>query len=470
MRKLRRTPKIQDGVVVRSTPVIDTYNRIKNLMPLVGITHVMEITELDVLGIPVCLAFGTKELKKEIFLSAGLSPIQFEDKFERVFENTEHFPIVGDFPDSRPIISIGKGHTTLDARVSAMMEAIERFSALEPSTQPHVASTTQMRRDFGDDFVHPRTLILISLDHFDEDIEIEWVPGFDLLADETVWVPADAATLNYDTISTPRICSDTATGLGAGNNYEEAICHALAEVIEHDAWTLSLVTHARMSTERFFLDSLFSNTTTHRDSEDTEIDQQQDAIVYLNLDSLESIYPLDEIVQKLQNSTTSIEVHDITSDIQIPSFSVALHGHEGWIDAGGLGTHPDSRIALLRALTEAAQQRLFLGIRDLTRGLPIKKSWQTAFPGQNQNSLTKISRNFQDVVSHTYADVLDDIQQMLAAIQENELSRIVVVDLCKPGIDVPVVKVIIPGMADYWTSEHKASWRALGPRVMRYFQ
>jgi ribosomal protein S12 methylthiotransferase accessory factor len=65
-------------------------------------------------------------------------------------------------------------------------------------------------------------------------------------------------------------------------------------------------------------------------------------------------------------------------------------------------------------------------------------------------------------------DILDDIQLMINSLLDQGLEQVIVVDLTKPEINVPVVKVIVPDLADFWTSDAPPQWEALGPRVMRY--
>jgi ribosomal protein S12 methylthiotransferase accessory factor YcaO len=44
---------------------------------------------------------------------------------------------------------------------------------------------------------------------------------------------------------------------------------------------------------------------------------------------------------------------------------------------------------------------------------------------------------------------------------------VIAVELTKPGLDVPVVKVIAPGLADYWNSAAPPDWRAVQRRMKR---
>ena len=70
---------------------------------------------------------------------------------------------------------------------------------------------------------------------------IDFLTGFDLLNNEEVFVPAGLAYYRYfpkhPAVSVFQ-CSHT-NGLASGNVLEEAICHALCEVIERDAVSIA---------------------------------------------------------------------------------------------------------------------------------------------------------------------------------------------------------------------------------------
>ena len=67
------------------------------------------------------------------------------------------------------------------------------------------------------------------------------------------------------------------------------------------------------------------------------------------------------MVTKFNNSNIPLIVKDITSPIGIPTFNASsiewITENYGYL-AEGHGTHPDARIALLRAITEVSQTRM----------------------------------------------------------------------------------------------------------------
>ena len=66
---------------------------------------------------------------------------------------------------------------------------------------------------------------------------IPWVPGWDIMNDEEILVPANAVFHPLPS-DYKRLFRTNTSGLASGNVIEEAIFHGLAEVIERDAWAL----------------------------------------------------------------------------------------------------------------------------------------------------------------------------------------------------------------------------------------
>ena len=58
-------------------------------------------------------------------------------------------------------------------------------------------------------------------------------------------------------------------------------------------------------------------------------------------------------------------------------------------------------------------------------------------------------------------DIREDILWMIERLSEAGLDRIVVVDLTDPGLKVPVVRVIVPGLEFVAVDEYRVGKRAL---------
>jgi ribosomal protein S12 methylthiotransferase accessory factor len=156
--------------------------------------------------------------------------------------------------------------------------------------------------------------------------KIEWCDGYDLLREEEIRVPANAVFHPYISNRGGRLFRSDSNGIASGNNYEEAIFHAISEVIERDA--LSSVELKKDAGERIEL-------------------SEEDGMIYELKERFESVGAVPRfwyIPSDTGFTTVALALDDLSED---PSLLVY-----------GAGTHSDPRIATIRAITEAAQSRL----------------------------------------------------------------------------------------------------------------
>jgi ribosomal protein S12 methylthiotransferase accessory factor len=83
--------------------------------------------------------------------------------------------------------------------------------------------------------IRPESLILP--DHAEPEWPIPWYPGYDIMRNEEVWVPAHAVFHPVPRIM-GKLFRTSTNGIASGNTYEEAVFHSLCELIERDAWSL----------------------------------------------------------------------------------------------------------------------------------------------------------------------------------------------------------------------------------------
>jgi ribosomal protein S12 methylthiotransferase accessory factor len=160
-----------------------------------------------------------------------------------------------------------------------------------------------------------------------------------------------------------------------------------------------------------------------------------------------------KIFKRFENCQISFSVKDITPDLGIPTFiasSVEWINHDYGYLVEGHGTHPDSRIALIRAITEVSQSRAanIQGSRDDLRKMKYnledsddKRSWQFI------KSKRKIK--FSDIKSFYNEDILDDIRIILTKLKEKKLNKAIIVNLTHPRLNIPVVRAIVPGLETF---------------------
>jgi ribosomal protein S12 methylthiotransferase accessory factor len=115
-----------------------------------------------------------------------------------------------------------------------------------------------------------------------------------------------------------------------------------------------------------------------------------------------------------------------------------------------MGTHTSAGIAVLRALTEVAQSRLtqIHGAREDTTMADFRK--QIGYERTKRLNKhwfdTSQTRDFCQIGSYDSNDFLQDIRYMISRLKEASLDRVIVVDLTREEIGVPVVRVIVPGL------------------------
>lgn len=314
--------------------------------------------------------------------------------------------------------SQGKGTTPLAARVSALMESLETWHAEE-----RAADRTATPRALGAATI-ARAQALPRHAPLALDRSIPWVRAWSLATGRRVWVPWQAVTLDcVPAATTAPVFDVSSNGLASGNTVGEAIVHGLCEVIERDAeasWRLE------GADRRVVLDTVSP--------------------------------PVARLVERLRAGGVRVWLWDLTSDVGVPVFGCGLM-HDpreaGWRAIGfyqGFGCHLDPTIAMLRAITEAVQTRLtyVAGGRDdffptdyarATDRRVLARIWAryAAPPDESVDA-----RDHRDPGLAGVGEILGHLLARLAAAGSPE---VLVVDLRRPGLGVPVVKVLVPGRA-----------------------
>ena len=159
------------------------------------------------------------------------------------------------------------------------------------------------------------------------------------------------------------------------------------------------------------------------------------------------------LLDKFAAAEVDVYLRDITSDIGIPTCAAAADDvrlRDPTLLTTGMGTHTSAGVAVLRALTEVAQSRLtqIHGAREDTTLADFRK--QIGY--ERTRRLNKHwfeaseTRSFAEIQSFESDDFLLDIKYMLKKLEEAGLDRVVVVDLTREEIGLPVVRVIVPGL------------------------
>jgi ribosomal protein S12 methylthiotransferase accessory factor len=218
----------------------------------------------------------------------------------------------------------------------------------------------------------------------------------------------------------------SSTGLASGNHLLEAVSHALCEIVERDA-------SARLSAMS---------------------DEAREA---RRLD-LRTIDDADcrSVLERYRRAGVDVAVWDATSAVGLPSFECLIAEHSDdptrlLSSARGAGCHPTRQVALLRALTEAAQSRLTIisGSRDdMSRA--DYAAWRDP-ANTDRWRAEAVDRGtvvFTSVPSFESDSFEEDVALMLDALARTGCERVVVIELTRPDIAIPVVRVIASGLHD----------------------
>jgi YcaO-like protein with predicted kinase domain len=324
-------------------------------------------------------------------------------------------------PNARSVcVAQGKGLTLAAAKASAVMEAAELWHAEHITSPLKLLTYDEMRREHRVPDVNrfPR-----NRNGVEPTFPLLWIEGRELMTGEAAWVPFELVSANF-TLPVPAGsgCFQTSSsGLGAGNHPLEAICHALCEVVERDATTLWRRSSAA---DRRSID--LSSVT---DADCTRL--------------------LDQLVA----ADLTVRVWETTSDVGVASFCcVVVEASGEFPDPGfGFGCHPAREVALLRALTEAAQVRMtfIAGIRDDHRSA----SWEEIFRsrrlegwGIDSDATGPPTSLFAGAPSFMARSLREDLDWLLTRLRTAGFDQVIAVDLTKDEVGLPVTRVVVPGL------------------------
>jgi ribosomal protein S12 methylthiotransferase accessory factor len=328
-------------------------------------------------------------------------------------------------PNSRSIsVSQGKGIDLAAARASGLMEAAELYHAETTTMALRLATYEELRYRHS---VVVDGLPRISTSRFHPNLRLLWCESRNLWNEEVVFVPYELVHTNF-TVPSPDghgCFAASSNGLASGNDLSEAISHAICEVVERDATTL------------------------WRLRSDSRAEGAQ-----LDLTTVDAAL-CREILAKFERAGLRTVVWDITSDIRLPVFACLIAPEERGVIwhrsiAMGYGCHPARNVALLRALTEAAQVRLTVisGVRDDLTDECYERllSANVILAAQQRLHMPAPRRRFSDSPNWEAETFEEDIQLELRCLREAGIERVLIVDLTRPEFGLPVVRVIVPGL------------------------
>jgi ribosomal protein S12 methylthiotransferase accessory factor len=360
----------------------DTWHRVRPHMAAIEVTRLADVTGLDRIGIPVCCAIRPRGL---------------------ILQSTN-----------------GKGTRPIEAKVSALMEALEHHHAERPLQHVRRASTNELRAE-GLRVAPPDAFAQYRAGTFwSDDFVIPWVPAEDLLSGAQTWIPA---TTVYSGV-TPCVHDFTANGLASGNHLVEATLHALYEIIERDAIS--------------------------RLSVDGRIRLGPPACRVVDTRTVDGLVrDLRERLDAADITLVLLAAHSVTS---VHTFWAVLVDRSPFSPSSmvnvGYGAHLSPEVAAVRAITEAAQSRVCyihgaredLAAKMRTHAQDRVRSLATQFTGLVADA------DFRDLEDGSSGSLQDDLRRVLSALAATPGRAVYRVNLTRAPFDLPVVKLLVPGL------------------------
>jgi ribosomal protein S12 methylthiotransferase accessory factor len=341
--------------------------------------------------------------------------------------------------------SYGKGKSDTQAKVSALSEAIERYSIAFQGDEARIRAKL---KDLEGVAIHPNTCMLYSEkqfsnreqlnsdrirfnsipEPFNEEVEIEWSPAWSLTYNAPRYIPTAYCYSGYSQKYHAPFAVANSNGCAAGNYLEEAILQGFMELVERDS--IALWWYNRLKKPG------------------------------ADLSSFEEPY-FQEIEAHYKTLQRDLWVLDLTSDLNIPVFAAISRRNDREEEniIMGFGAHFDPQIALLRALTELNQSlpAAFFGIldpksADRDRDREAIEWWKSATVARHPYLLpdkTIASKTPADYLKQWSDDFYTDVMNCVEIARTNGLETIVL-DQSRPDLGLSVVKVIVPGLRHFW--------------------
>lgn len=351
-----------------------------------------------------------------------------------------------------PSNATGKGQTEIQARVSCLAEAVERYSCGFFGYEPRRAARMQ---ELGAAAVHPHDILLYSEhqydnrqsineaygpgfnwipERFDSDRKIDWTAVRSFVDGRARWVPSTICYFRHAAAAAkevPVFARGDSNGCASGNTLEEAILQGLFELIERDSCALWWYNRV-----------------------------QRPAI---DLASFGEPY-FDAMVGHYRSQGRALHVLDLRTDLGIPAaMAASWREDEGDRIYLGLGCHLEPRMAVSRALSEHNQLWASKTIwpepekpgekpRDSKADNPVHVRWMQEATIANQPYVMPLRGErvrAGDMENDASPDIAADIRTCV-----NRLDALghetLVLDLTRADVGFPTARVIVPGLRHFW--------------------
>jgi len=321
----------------------------------------------------------------------------------------------------------GKGRSADQAKVSALCEALERYSGVYQGDEARVraskgelgaaARAPNELLGFSDAQVRSRSRARPAdareeiPEPFDVGAVIDWALAWSVTRDERRYVPFTYCYGDAPAECGTAFCRSNGNGVAAGTCVEEALLQGLLELVERDAAAIWWYCRVRRP----------------------EIDLRSFGDPYF--DALHADYA---------RRGWSVWVLDLTHDLGIPTCVALAHEPKEDRFSIGFGCHLEPRLAVQRSLTELNQ--LFDPAASRRAPWDIDRvavrDYLFPDPGRLPVTARELRRAGGDDLR---ADIEDCVRRLEGAGLE-----LIVVDKTRPDIGLHVIQSIVPGLRHFW--------------------
>jgi ribosomal protein S12 methylthiotransferase accessory factor len=330
------------------------------------------------------------------------------------------------------------------AQASALCEALERHSGNYTGDEERVRGSL---RGLGERAIHPDTCQLYHerqfrdrrawnavhspFQHvpapFDEDAVLDWTPLWSLSGAGERLLPTRLLYYGAPNVAHPPMVRADSNGNAAGGSLEDAVLRGLLELVERDSVALWWYNRTRAPA--------------------------------VDLDAFADPW-VDELRQVHAELGREVWALDLTADLQTPAMAALSRVTAGPSEAivFGFGCHPDAGTALRHALTEL-NQAMPAVVEAGPDALPAfaddpdATHWFRHATLGNQPYLAadpaQRPRRPGDYPGAHHPDLLAEIGAIQATLSAQDMD-VLVLDQTRPDIELPVVKVVVPGLRPFW--------------------
>nr|HDN00049.1 tetratricopeptide repeat protein [Deltaproteobacteria bacterium] len=367
----------QDKVVIPKETVKNALNRLRQ-NESINLSSILRIDKFDKIGIPAFIC--------EIESNLGIAD------------------------------SCGKGTTIEQAKASALMEAVERYSCewFIKKKRPFIISSYDKLKENALD---PLSLLLPLPSVYQTDeilrdlrkLSLPWIEAFSLTYNKPVIFPLHWFYLIYGT-----------TGFASGNTIQEATLQAIGEVIERH--NISRVIQGKLSTPSLDISSV-------------------------------DCHIAKSLIKKFFDAGIELYIKDFSLGLNIPTISVLAYDSSPPTDTlriyNAAGAHLNRDFALIRALIELAQHRaeiIYKENRDKRAGgptycFPYFKTLEDAKYLTENTEIIPLNK----ISTYRHSDFKIEIEKAVNLIKQDNNLEVIVTDTTCSEFQIPAVAVTIPG-------------------------